>query len=446
MSNTPPIEQSPDWSTRTRRTVLIILMVLGLVFLWYIRQILPLVVISALFAFLLSPLVNFTANRILRIPFIGIRGRRGWATLIAFGICVVVVTVLILVVAPVLINQVEEFGRNAPALIRSVENELERLLSYPITFGGEPILIDGEELIPLERIAEATGTSDIGRIIRFDEINLEDAAGTFFGSVGSLTGPAFSFVGGAFNTLINITFLLIMSFYLLVDGGMFIQNSISLAPEQYQEDARRLLHQLASVWHAYVRGQILLCVIMGTLVYFAALILGVPNAPILGLLAGILEFIPNLGPLIALIPAALLALVSTSSTIPFLDGFTFMIVVIIVWTMLQNIEAVFLVPRVMGDSLDLHPYVVIIAVLGGAAVAGALGVILAAPTVASMRVIGRYIYRKLMGLAPFVDAPEEPPSPNRLRIPARLESILETIFGRPSAPARDTDKPEPAQS
>jgi hypothetical protein len=91
-----------------------------------------------------------------------------------------------------------------------------------------------------------------------------------------------------------------------------------------------------------------------------------------------------------------------------------MLVVIVVWTALQNIEAVFLVPRIMGDSLHLHPLVVVIAVMGGAALAGALGVILAAPFVASGRVIAQYIYGKIMNTDPFPildeDVPKEPPT------------------------------------
>jgi predicted PurR-regulated permease PerM len=216
------------------------------------------------------------------------------------------------------------------------------------------------------------------------------AVQTFLSSVQNLSGPAFSFVGGAFNTVINSIFLIMLTFYLLKDGDRFIASTIELVPADYQSDAKRLFGALGDVWAAYLRGQLLLCL--------------VPNALLLGVLAGVLEFIPNLGPLIALIPAAFLALFSTSTTFPNLEGFVFMLVVIVVWTMLQNLESVFLVPRIIGDSLDLHPVVVMVAVLVGAAIAGALGVILAAPFVASGRVIARYLYGKLTNTNPFHEA------------------------------------------
>jgi predicted PurR-regulated permease PerM len=332
---------------------------------------------------------------------------RSVAVLLTFVLVIVLFIVVILVVLPGLVQQIQEFASNLPEFFASFEQTLERALSEPLTFGGEPILINGEPFVPLEQLAATTGTENLDEVLQLENFDLMGALQTFLGSVGSLTGPAFSFLGGAFNTLINTSFLLMMMFYLMKDGGRFARRVIGLAPEDYRHDMQRLLQSLARVWNAYLRGQIILCVVIGVVVYLAALMLGLPNAIILGLIAGLLEFIPNLGPLLALIPAAFLALVSTSTTLPFLEGLPFMLVVIVVWTGIQNIEAVFLVPRVMGDSLDLHPFVVILGVLGGASIAGALGVILAAPFIASARVVSEYIYRKLFDSDPFPS--DEPP-------------------------------------
>lgn len=430
MSTEINASSSPPWSTRTKRTVALVCLALILLLGWFLRDILPLVVVSVLVAFLLNPLVSFLANRVLRIPFLSEAGRRGWATIIAFVVVILVITTFLILVVPMLIDQIQEFTLNLPRLLRSVEFELERLLSQPLMFNNEPILIDGAEIIPLQRIADATGTPDPSQVIQLGSLNIEAASQAFFSQLSSLTGPAFSFLGGAFNTLINITFLIMMTFYLLKDGHLFINHMTALAPDEYKDDVGRVLNQLVGVWNGYIRGQLILCVFMGVLVYLVAVLLGVPNAPILGLLSGVLEFIPNLGPFIALVPAALLGLVSQSSTFPFLEGITFMIVIIVVWTGLQNIEAIFLVPRVMGDSLDLHPYVVILAVLGGAALAGPLGVILAAPTVASARVFGRYIYRKMLGLPPFSDSAKDPP---KTQMPAWLSTALDRVFGKPES-------------
>jgi predicted PurR-regulated permease PerM len=114
-----------------------------------------------------------------------------------------------------------------------------------------------------------------------------------------------------------------------------------------------------------------------------------------------MEFIPNIGPATAMIPAASIALFSQSTTFPALSGWLFALVVVGVWTVLQQTEAAVLIPRIVGDSLNLHPFVVIVAVVGGVSVGGIFAVLIAAPVVASVRLIAQYIYGKLMDKDPF---------------------------------------------
>jgi len=400
------VESSPEWSPRAKRTFALLLLGFFLLLTWAIRDILPLVIVSVLLAFIFHPPVTFLTKMVFRSQ--RSQGvRRTLSILLVFILALLLLVVLILVVVPPVLEQLQDFLSDIPALVERLGTDVTEILAQPITWNGEPILLNGEQIILLDRIEEATGTRDLSQLLQLESLNLEEALNPFLGSARSLTGPAFNFLGGAFNTVINLTFLIMMTFYLTKDGARFIDTLVELAPDEYRSDIARLVQDLGTVWNGYLRGQLLLCVVIGVAVYFAALLLGLPNPEILGLIAGLLEFIPNLGPLLALIPAAFLALVSTSSTLPFLSGFLFMLVVIFVWVLIQNLEAVFLVPRIMGDSLDLHPLAVLVAVLGGAAIAGALGVILAAPFVASARVILRYIYGKVTGRDPFVSAIEE---------------------------------------
>jgi predicted PurR-regulated permease PerM len=186
-----------------------------------------------------------------------------------------------------------------------------------------------------------------------------------------------------------------------------------------------LFAELGQVWNAYLRGQLILSSFIGAAVFVAATLLGVPNALVLGLISFTLEFIPTLGPTLALIPAALLALFSTSTTIGGLGGITFMIMVIVVWFLIQNIQAILVTPRVMGDSLNLHPFVILLAVLAGASFGGALGVILAAPMVATIRLFGQYIYGKLFDTSPF---PE--PRTEEVALPAFVLRLWEALRSR----------------
>jgi predicted PurR-regulated permease PerM len=334
--------------------------------------------------------------------------------------------------------------------LNNIESESQRILSEPLTFNGKQILVDGKPLVPLERLQEVTGAKSISDLLQLQNLNLPTTIQGFIASIGGLTAPAFNFVGGAFNTVVNLTFLVVMIFYLTKDGNKFLDRTIDIIPPAHRSDARRLFAELGLIWNAYLRGQLILCLTIGMIVFVAAALLGLPNAPILGIVAGLLEFIPAIGPFMSLVLAVLLALVSTSTTIPILSGGSFGLVVIVVWSAIQNIEAFFLVPRVMGDNLNLHPFAVIVAVIAGASIAGAPGVILAAPSIATLRLGAQYIYGKLTDTDPF------PTRQNRRttstmpivrvtrRTQTRLIQWIETTRGRLNPPSED--QPQSADS
>ena len=391
--NPPPIT-SPRWSSRTKRTVaLICLVVIGIV-LSQITGVLPLLVVSAVLSFLFNPLTSFLERRI----FFMLPGSRIWAIVLTFILALLFLLLMILVIFPVLFSQLSDFASNLPAVLNNVQTQLQDWLSQPLTFRGDLIRINGDPLIPLDQINRVLGAN--GEPLQMKNL---DVVGAARGFVGSLTGPAFSVLGSAFQMLVNVLFVLVLMFYLLKDGGLFAQRVIEITPEDYKDDVVRLLYELAQVWNAYLRGQLTLNVFIGVTTFIVVALLGLPNALILGLLAGLLEFVPNLGPILAMIPAALLALFNQSTTLPFLQGATFVLVVIVAYTLIQNFEAMVVVPRVMGGSLNLHPLVIIIGVLAGASLGGALGIILAAPLIASLRVIGQYIYGKLLDEPIFLD-------------------------------------------
>ena len=399
-TNNPPPITSPLWSSRTKRTVaLICLVVIGIV-VSQITGVVPLLVVSAVLSFLFNPLTSFLERRI----FFMLPGSRIWAILLTFILALLFLLLMVLVIFPVLFSQLSDFASNLPAVLNNVQAQLQDWLSQPLTFRGDLIRINGDPLIPLDQINRVLGAN--GEPLQLQSLDIVGAVRSF---VGSLTGPAFSVLGSAFQMLVNILFVLVLMFYLLKDGAQFAQRAVEITPEDYKNDVVRLLYELAQVWNAYLRGQLTLNVFIGVTTFIVVALLGLPNALILGLLAGLLEFVPNLGPILAMIPAALLALFNQSTTLPFLHGATFVLVVIVAYTLIQNFEAVVVVPRVMGGSLNLHPLVIIVGVLAGASLGGALGIILAAPLIASLRVIGQYIYGKLLDQPIFLD--ERPRQP-----------------------------------
>ncbi|MEI2693342.1 MAG: AI-2E family transporter [Anaerolineae bacterium] len=184
-------------------------------------------------------------------------------------------------------------------------------------------------------------------------------------------------------------------------AGRWGARSTSSILPPYRAEIEELGRRLDAVWKSFFRGQILLSLVVGFIVFIATSLLGLPGALVLGLLAGVLEVIPNLGPVIALIPAVLVALVQGSNFLP-VSNLAFALIVVLVYTLIQQIENNFLVPRIMGQSLKLHPIFVLVGVVVGASFAGILGAFLAAPVLASLKVLGIYAHAKLIDQDPLV--------------------------------------------
>lgn len=417
----PPPISSPGWSTRTKRTVLIALVVLIALMVWRLNEILPLLIVSLILAYLFYPATSFLERRVTRwLP-----APRNWAIFLTIVAAISTFVVVILVVFPALFAQLEEFGNRLPRLVANLQSSAEEFLSHPIIINNQTLTIDGQPLIPLEQLRLLNGGEDVNWAQQIRELNLVEFVRGF---INSLTGPAVNVVGGALTFAINAIFTLTLLFYWMKDGGHFVHTLIEFTPVTYRNDVTRLFYELARVWDAYLRGQLFLASFVGVVVLICAAVLGIPNAPTLGLISGVMEFIPTLGPLIAIVPAILLAVSSTSSTLPFLGGLPFALVVIIVWITIQNVNAIIVAPRVMGSRLNLHPVVVIIGVIAGASLAGAFGIILAAPTVATLRLLGQYIYGKLTDTPPFPAQPRHVVGESKLPIVDPVLALVRRVI------------------
>jgi predicted PurR-regulated permease PerM len=145
---------------------------------------------------------------------------------------------------------------------------------------------------------------------------------------------------------------------------------------------------------------VILGLIIGGAVWISLSILGVQNAFGLGVLSGLLEFLPIIGPLIGTAAAAIVAFLQPTNYLG-LEPVTFALIVIGVMIIIQQIENNLLVPRIVGGALDLHPLIIIVGVFIGGAMAGLIGAILAAPLLATVKLLGTYGWRKMFDLPPF---------------------------------------------
>jgi predicted PurR-regulated permease PerM len=194
---------------------------------------------------------------------------------------------------------------------------------------------------------------------------------------------------------------------------------INLAPPAYRSEMQELYSRIRRVWMAYLRGQIVLMFIVGVAFTVAWLILGIPGALVLGVVAGLFTLIPDVGPFLAMVLAAGVALLEGSTWIP-LSNFWVAGIVIIVYLVLINLKNFFLRPYIMGRSVHMNEALVFIAIMIATILKGILGALLVVPVLASVIVIAGYVQRRVLGLPPFEDdgsqqfvAPPEAEVPRR---------------------------------
>ncbi len=377
----------PQWNRDTKVLVTVIALLVFVALAYLARGVIPLLALAAVLAYIFQPLVGWLERR--RVP-------RGLGAALSL-----LILFLLVALGPVLL---------IPPIVNGVRALIDVLILLPDQFQGWMAEIaDNQPVFSFAGI-----TLDLAAYVEETEASLSDAFGQFQlpslteivnytftgvrtagGILQTAVGIAATVVSAAFSTLL----LLILIFFLTKDGrqlGVWIKSMV-LPP--YQAEVEELGRGLDLVWKSFFRGQLLLALVVGTMVTIATSILGLQGALVLGILAGILEVIPNLGPVLALIPAVLVALIQGSNTLP-VSNLVFALIVIGVYILIQQIENNYLVPRIMGHSLNLHPLLVLIGVVVGARFAGILGAFLAAPILASLKVLGMYAHAKIVDRDP----------------------------------------------
>jgi len=384
---------SPPWSTTTKAIVAATALILSALAIWRFRGFIAPFVLALLLAYILHPIITFVETRTSL--------KRIHAVLLIY---------LVLLLAG---------GGGLFALILGAIQQLANLTEVlPARMGelGTQIQLITDSISNQLPSLSARLPQPLQNVIDLNTINIRD----YFSLEGltqqalSLLDPVFSggwnFAQAMFSIIALTALIFIVSIYIASDIPRIGHVISDLAHQPgYRQDADRLMDQFARVWNAYLRGQVFLGLVIGVTVTSAMLILGVENALALGLLSGILEFLPVLGPVIGGGAAVIVAFFQDTSNTFGLVNWQFGLAVLVVMSIIQQIENNILVPRIMGDSLDLHPLVVMFSVLMGASLAGILGAVLAAPVVATLQLLSSYGWRKMLDLPPF--PPEEKPPP-----------------------------------
>jgi predicted PurR-regulated permease PerM len=225
--------------------------------------------------------------------------------------------------------------------------------------------------------------TDVLKNINFPgEFDLRDQINSWLSKLSDFVGGAasgvISTVMKVFGGLFSLAAFLVMTIYFVASAGELRSFFTKIAPKPYQSYIHDLIPRLQSKLGLWLRGQVLLCVIIFVLVFIGLSLIGVKYAFLLALLAGVLEIIPYAGPLLSAVPGVFFALAQSP---------TKALLALLVYVLAQQIENNFLVPKVMGKQVDLNPIVVIMFLLVGTKLQGILGTLLAVPVAAVLSII-----------------------------------------------------------
>lgn len=367
-------ESRPTWSSRTKIVVSLLLLAFGLFLIYRFSVVLPPLILAVILAYVLTPLVNRLQPR-LRLP-------RVLVVFLVYLMLVLVLVSLLFLIIPPLAAQFTALNLDIQRFLL----EIESWLASQYTIAGMTIDV---------------------------EYVFQQVIGSLQGLLEPVFGQTLELLLDVITSLVWVVFIVVVSFYLIKDAHSLHSWLEGLVPAEYRQDYIRLRDEINRIWGAFFRGQLLLATVVSILFTVIGFILGLPFSLAMGVFAGLMEFFPSIGHGIWLMTASLLALFAGSTWIP-LPNWAFALIIIGLHLFFQQFDLNYLIPRIIGRSVQLPPLVVILGIVGGAVTVGVLGILLAAPTIASARVLARYIYANLFDQDPFptsVVSALPPPNP-----------------------------------
>ena len=401
------MNQEPQWSLTFRYLVGILFFGALVAFLFYAHNAVRNLVIAAFIAYLINPAVAYLSTHT--------RMSRQAAVNTVFFSALIILVGIPSTLAPIFYDEIKIVIND----VLDLSNQMRQVLSSPIHVLGLSFHLE-EWGQSLEQIQTAFLTP-----LPDDALQLLETT-----SVGILW----------FIVILVSVHLFLSQWHSIRDG------LISFAPPQYRGELQDLYHRVRRVWMAYLRGQIVLMLIVGVVFTIAWLILGIPGALVLGVAAGLFTLIPDVGPFLAAVLAAAVALLEGSTWIP-LSNFWVAGIVVAVYLVLISLKNFFLRPYIMGRSVHMNEALVFIIIVIATILEGILGALLIVPAFASMILIGEYILRKVIGLSAFeADGSRQFVLPeNQVNIPNRKWGRRKTDIVQ-ERPAEETRAEAPAPS
>jgi predicted PurR-regulated permease PerM len=368
---------SPKWSPTIKMIVGLTITGLIVAMLIYFRSIIGPLLLAFILVYLLHPLTSFlhTHSKL----------SWRWASTIIFILLIILLLISFTLLGLAAVQQIQSLIVVVERYINNLPAKIDAISQQVIIIG--PYRFDLSQFTDLGQLGDqviSTLQLFVGR------------AGNVVGTLASATASLFGWG----------LFVLVITYFVLADIGKVpnLQNFLNIPGYSY--DIQKMSSSIGRIWNAFLRGQ-LTVVILVIISYFILLsILGVRYAFALAILAGLARFVPYIGPLITYIVMGLVTLFQGGNYFNLQPVF-YTALVIILSIIMDQIYDNLVVPRIMGRSLGVHPAAVLVVAIIAANLIGLIGLLLAAPVLATVNLVGRYTLRKMFDRDPWLDTDNE---------------------------------------
>ncbi len=321
---------------------------------WLLSPVLMPFAVAAMLAYLGDPLAD-------RLERLGLN--RAWAATIVFMVLMVVLVGVLLLLIPLIARQVENVIENLPRYGEWAQGTAWPWLQARLHL--DPRMFDSDRLLAA----------------------IKAHLGSIGGVVSTVLGKVSRSGLGIVMWMTNLVLIPVVAFYLLRDWDRLVAKIDGMLPRSIQPTIAHLARESDKVLGAFVRGQLLVMLALGVFYGAGLTLVGLSVGPLIGMVAGLLSFVPYLGFIVGFVAAIIAALVQYGD-------WTHVLLVCGVFVVGQLLEGYVLVPRLVGEKIGLHPVAVIFAVLAGGSLFGFLGVLLALPAASVIMVLLRYLLER----------------------------------------------------
>ena len=345
-----PPSQSYEWIFQrvVGATLALVSVILGFWLLYRFYQVFFMLLIAIVIGTVIRPMVTRLHQR--GIPKIA-------GIILVFLLLLVLLTGFLLLLFPLIVEQSTTINA---AIAGYYQNLRAWMIAYP-----NPLIVRLSEFLP----------ATLPNLKPVQQTGLE---------VMASAGQALAYIAMAARAVFITLVILFLAFYWTLDGPRTIQALLLLVPQDHRENISELISAMETKVGFFIAGQGILCLVIGLMALIAYLLIGLPNALVLALLAGVLEAVPMIGPLLGAIPAALVALSI---------GPDKLIWVIVATAVIQQLENSLLVPRVMKKAVGVNPFVTLLAIFAFSSLFGIAGALMAIPLAAIIQILlNRFVF------------------------------------------------------